>query len=408
MKQQEIETKVREDGAIEVNVTPMIKGNITASFLGADKIRHVGFTTEEELRAVSNIPADYVCTLFRPNNWAAQDSEGPFVAHQTRGIFVPPDPLVPAAEDLLARMAENSRKVPSLFPKYVPRPSDERRMLELSVMDPHLGMVCFAPHSDLDYNLEIAGKTYLWAVQNLLKQGEIYGDFEEILFVIGNDYMHAAPMATQKGVNYGTTSGVAQPEMMDFHKVYLQGELLLIQAIDMIKQVAPVTVVEVSGNHDTYMSFTMARVMNAYYHNDPDVTVWADPSPYKFKHYGCNLIGMHHGSGLAQVRLAALMANEAPHQWAATDGGYREWHLGDQHRKGTAKPSAMEEQGVSVEFLPSIVVPNGWHREKSFNHQKRGAMGWVWNHAHGPEARIQVNLSNRDVRKQMGGQCDVY
>jgi hypothetical protein len=280
-------------------------------------------------------------------------------------------------------------------------------MLEIAIADPHLGMVCYSPHSDLDYNLDIAEKTFLWAVENLLENGQIYGALEEIVFVMGNDFLHAEPTPTNKGTNYTTTSGVAQPEMTDWHHVYERGELLLIQAIDRLKEVAPVRVLEISGNHDRYTSFTMARVMNAYYRNDDNVKVDCRPSPYKFIHYGCNLIGFQHGSGLAQVRLAALMANEAPDEWAATKDGYREWHLADQHRKGSAKPSALEEQGVSVEFLPSIVVPNGWHREKSFNHQKRGAMGWIWNHDIGPEARLQVNLSNRIVMKQMGGERDV-
>jgi hypothetical protein len=192
--------------------------------------------------------------------------------------------------------------------------------------------------------------------------------------------------------------------MIDFHYVYERGELLLIQAIDMLKEVAPVEVIEVSGNHDTYISFTMARVMRAHYRSDENVTVNASPSPYKFVHYGCNLIGFKHDSKPSnQVRLAAVMANEMPEAWAATDGGYREWHVSDQHRKGVGSLVAMEEQGVSLEFLPSIVVPNGWHREMTFNHQKRGAMGWVWNYEIGPEARIQLNLSNRNALQQMGG-----
>jgi hypothetical protein len=195
--------------------------------------------------------------------------------------------------------------------------------------------------------------------------------------------------------------------MMAWHHVYERGEKLLIQAIEMCKAVAPVEVLSIPGNHDKYSAFTLARVMNAWFHNDENVTVDASPSPYKFKHYGCNLIGFQHGSGLAQIRLAALMANEMPQAWADTDGGYREWHLCDQHRKGSAKPSAMEEQGVSVEFLPSITVPNEWHRDKSFNHQKRGAMAWVWDREIGPMARLQVNLSNRDNQSQMGGKCDI-
>jgi hypothetical protein len=278
-------------------------------------------------------------------------------------------------------------------------------MLEISIADPHLGMFCWAPSSDLDYNLDIAEKSYLYAIHRLLDMAQMYGTPEEILFPIGNDYLHAQPMPTTKGTNYGTMSGVAQPEMVDWHHVYMRGEQLLIQAIELLKLVAPVRVIEVTGNHDTTLSFTLARLVNAYYHNDQNVTVDASPSPYKFVHYGCNLIGFKHAAKPAQqVRLAALMANEVPHAWAATDGGYREWHIADQHRKGSGTITGMEEQGVSVEFLPSVVVPNSWHREMTFNHQKRSSCAWIWNYQTGQEARLNVNLSNRAVDEAMGGE----
>ena len=131
------------------------------------------------------------------------------------------------------------------------------------------------------------------------------------------------------------------------------------------------------------------------------VEVVADASPYKFHQYGVNLIGFEHGHSITPIRLAALMANECPEGWLASKDGYREWHIGDQHRKGSAKPSVMEEQGVSVEFLPGLTPPNEWHRLKSFNYQKRGSMAFVWDKKAGPIARLQVNV-NRSDNKLMG------
>ena len=405
MSEQKITREVRDDGSIEVNVTPIIKNEITAFWRDAEGVRHYGHTTEKELRALAHIPDDYACTMLRPNTWAAMDSMGPFIAHQIRGIFTPPDPRLQATADLLNQLRQHSPKVPLLRTMDRGLPSYERRMLELSIADPHLGMTTFAPGSDLDYNLEIAEKTYLWTLEKLLNSGLMYGPVEKILFPIGNDYFHAQPMPTNKGQNYGTTSGVAQAEMIDWRYVYKRGQRLIIQAINMLKEVAPVEVLEVTGNHDSTLSFTLANLLEAVFEHDENVTVDDSASPYKFRHYGCNLIGYKHAAKPnQQVRLAALMANECPQEWAATDGGYREWHIADQHRKGVGSIVAMEEQGVSVEFLPSIVIPNEWHRDMTFNHQKRGAMGWVWNYATGPEARIQVNLSNRDVARSMGGE----
>jgi len=242
-------------------------------------------------------------------------------------------------------------------------------------------------------------------VNNLLALGEHYGPFEEILFPFGNDYLHAEMMPMGKGAGHTTSAGTAQPEMMAWHHVYLRGEKLLIQAIEMMKDKAPVILLEVPGNHDRYSAFTMGRVMNAWFHNDENIVVDASPSPYKFKHYGVNLIGFEHGHSVTPIRLAALMANECRDIWAGIK--YAEWHLGDQHRKDRQNRLCSRSRAFSVEFLPSIVAPNEWHRLKSFNHQKRGAMAWVWDYETGPVARLQVNLDNLTGGPMGGGTCDL-
>jgi hypothetical protein len=265
-------------------------------------------------------------------------------------------------------------------------------MLEISVVDPHLGMQCYAPGADHNYTIELAKQLYSWAISELCALAVNYGPVDEILLPIGNDFLHAEPMALAKGVGHATAGGTVQPEMLAWHHVYVEGEKLLREAILFLSGIAPVHVLVVPGNHDRYSAFTLGRVMEAYFHNDKNVTVEADPSPYKFKRFGVNLIGFEHGHSVAAVRLAALMANERPQDWAETR--YREWHLGDQHRKGSSKPSMLEEQGVSIEYLPSLVAPNEWHRIKSFNWQKRGAMAWLWDYHYGPLSRLQVNIDS--------------
>ena len=160
--------------------------------------------------------------------------------------------------------------------------------------------------------------------------------------------------------------------------------------VERLRQVDPVYVYEIPGNHSQMADFTMARVLKAYFRRDPDVQVDASSSPYKFHRAGVNLIGFEHGHHVKPIRMAALMANERRRDWAETE--YREWHCGDQHRKGTPN-IAFEEQGCSVEYIPGLTAPNEWHRLKSFSHQKRGAMAYVWDHVAGPVCRVQFNIS---------------
>ena len=296
-----------------------------------------------------------------------------------------------AFEEILRQMKDNSIKVPRIkYPKA--KKGTPRRALELTIMDPHMGLNCFTPGSDHAWSLEDCEAIALWAVDSLIEHAATYGPFEEIVFPFGNDFMH------HDNLVHTTTGGTTQPEGMPWHYVYERAIQLAFEIVDRMKAIAPVKIYQIPGNHDRETSFTLGHVLWAKYFNDDNVQVDASSSPYKFWKYGTNLLGFEHGHSVRPIRLAALMANECsgpgPRQgwWDTTS--YREWHLGDQHRKGSGKPSMHEEQGVSVEYLPGLTPPNEWHRLKAFNWQKRGAMGFVWNYDKGPEARIQVNINS--------------
>lgn len=283
--------------------------------------------------------------------------------------------------DGLRKYSTVARKIPYRVDNSTPR-----RSLEMCIMDPHYGMRCHRPGSDHAWSLDECEEVYMWAVNKLLQLSNNYFPVEEIVFPFGNDYMH------HDSVHHATTAGTPQPEAESYHYVYERGITLAVTAIDRLLEVAPVKIYQIPGNHDRQSSFTLGHILKAYYRNNSNVTVDASSSPYKFHRYGTNLIGYEHGHSVAQVRLAALMANECPKDWSETS--YREWHCGDQHRKGSGKPSSFEEQGVSVEYLPGLTPPNEWHRLKSYNWQKRGALAYVWDYHTGPTARLQANLNS--------------
>jgi hypothetical protein len=385
-------TKEWTEAGLEVSVEPILKKQIRATWIGDDGVRHYGHSTVEELRGVSNLPEDYRPMWTRPNSWVQQDKEGPFVAHQIRATFLPPDPGEKHAKEILDKIAERSPVVTRLDP--IPSEDGARRLLELSIMDAHFGLACMAPGSDLSYDLEIARRLYIGTLRKLINLARKMGDFEKIVLPFGNDYLHADIVA--RG-DHATSGGTCQPEMLAWHSTYIFAEQTILSAIEELSAFCPVHIPIVPGNHDRFSAFTLGRIINAYFHNNENVTVDASPSPYKFVEFGKNLIGYEHGHSVPPIRLAALMANECAEAWGRTE--YREWHLGDQHRKGSSKTSAFEEQGVSIEYLPSIVAPNEWHRMKSFNRQKRGAMAFLWNYDEGPEVRVGVNLLGEYARR---------
>ncbi len=290
-----------------------------------------------------------------------------------------------SVERILKRMEENSPVMMKTdYPKR--KKGERKRALEISIMDPHYGMLCYQGDSDHSWDLETCEKLCMWSINELIAEAENHGPFEQIVFPFGNDFLH------HDNLRHETTRGTPQPEGVSYLYAYERAIQLAIEMVERLAEIAPVKLIQVSGNHDQETAFTLGHVLRAWYRNDPNVDVDVSPSPYKFWRYGTNLLGFDHGHHVKPPRLAALMAHECRSDWAETT--YREWHLGDQHRKGSGKPLTMEEQGVSVEYLPALTPPNAWHRLKAFNWQQRGAMGYVWDFHEGPKARVQANLDS--------------
>lgn len=297
-------------------------------------------------------------------------------------------PDAQAVESILEEIRKGGVKLPIYRrPKLSGR--RERKALELSIVDPHLGLHCFKPQSDATWSLDECEQMFMATAERLLNDACRYGPFEQILCPIGNDYLHV------DSIWHETTGGTPQPEAESLHETFVRGEKLMLWFVERLRKIAPVRVLTIPGNHDRFVSFTLARLVHAYYMGAKakDVSVDASASPYKFWQFGVNLLGFEHGHSVKPIRLAALMANETRLSgWS--EARYCEWHCGDQHRKGSGKPIMFEEQGVSVEYLPGLTPPNEWHRLKSFNWQKRGAMAFVYDHDRGPIARLQINFDN--------------
>lgn len=349
--------------------------------------------TLDEALAICGVDlTKYKVMSFEPRQWTTtlkDDHKRPVqVLNSYMRIKFEPRPVdEQSLSQLLVEIRKNSPIVPPRFD--LSAPDRIRRELELSIMDPHLGLRCGYPEADGDWNAEIAEELLFEVTESLLRDAAAFGPFERIILPFGNDFLHIDNMVSS------TTKGTIQPESDSLLPLWMKAEKLALRWILRLSEIAPVKVYVIRGNHDNVMTFAMGRLIDAYFYNNENVEVEADEAPYRFHRFGCNLVGFEHGHAVAPIRMAALMANERPQDWAETHGGYREWHLGDQHRKGSSKTSTFEEQGVSVEYLPGLTMPNAWHRSHSYNWQKRAGSAYVWDYTRGPVARLYANISNR-------------
>lgn len=362
-----------QNGSIDVYTQPVISK--VSSGTGD---RTVGIITEKELRIVANIPDTYRTISFKPNSWIQQDKIGPFTAYAVKGTFSPPSVEEEDVKKLINDLAKASPKTPKITRLKKSR-QDAPVLLEISIPDLHLGSI-IEPGI---WTVDKAKEAFLWAVTELTSMASNY-HIEKIVMPIGNDFMHCDNRAGT------TTKGTTLSDAGDYRYSFREGIDLLTTSIDQLKQIAPVLVLCIPGNHDFETSVSMAHVIEAYYRYDKNVEVNAGSESYKFLEYGNTLLGFEHGhsgSGVKLTALPALMANEMPEAWARTK--FREWHLGDQHRQGSV---AFADQGVVIEYLPSLTASNDWSNRKGFNHHRRAAMAFVYDKVRGPVCRLQVNL----------------
>jgi len=324
---------------------------------------------------------------FVANSWEVVGGEvGRQPLWQVKVWFKKKEPRVRAVHELIEQLKAESPVVAKIK-RAKKKKGSPRRALEVSIVDPHFGLQCYNGDGKTVWSLDKCYDAYLYSNQRLLELAEPYGPFEEIVVPIGNDFLHV------DGVFSTTTAGTLQPEAVSYHEMFRRGCFMLIQQIEQLKQIAPVKVKPIPGNHDRQSVFAIGMVLWAKFFNDANVDVDIASDSYKFWSFGVNLIGFEHGHSVKGGRFPGLMANETrTTHWR--DARYCEWHCSDQHRKGTAKPSTFEEQGVSVEYLPGLTPPNEWSKLKAYNWQKRGAMAFAYDYEAGPQARLQVNFDN--------------
>ena len=268
-----------------------------------------------------------------------------------------------------------SLPAPSL--KAYKREKRSGELLEIPIMDLHLGKLAWKPESGDDYDLKIAEKLYKKTVSDIFDKIHLYGlNIEKVIFPIGQDFFH---FDTSKGA---TTKGTVMDTDTRWPKMYEKGIELVLWAIENLRQIAPVDIVYVAANHDRMMSFFLTHHVAAYYRDCKDVTIDTIVYPRKYITYGKCLIGYSHGADEGK-RIDTIMQQECP-GWSKAV--WREWHLGHLHSE-----HAREIGGVIIRRVSSITSRDIWHTEHGYN-AVRKAQAFVWNKTYGKVLTIDSNV----------------
>ncbi len=276
-------------------------------------------------------------------------------------------------EGLFQRLLVQFREAAPARPPVV-HPPDARGMLEISLMDLHLGKYAWAPETGRDYDPDITERMFWEALEDLLHKASGCRP-QQVLFVVGNDFFNV------DNLERTTTAGTPQDESSRWQESFLRGRKLMVAAIERLRQIAPVRVLVVPGNHDTQRLWYLGDVLSAWFRCVSDVTIDHTSHPRKYVVFGRSMIGFAHGHAEKHDKLPMLMAVERPQEWAATR--FREWHVGHFHSKKTKVFVAHQDlHSVQVRILPSLCPADAWHANMGYT-SKLAAEALYWDHESG-------------------------
>ena len=249
----------------------------------------------------------------------------------------------------------------------VPRMVDGQ-LLEISIPDLHFGLLSWHRETGADYDIHIARRVYLEAIDRMLVWAVPY-KLEKILLVIGHDFFNSdTPENT-------TTKGTRQDDDSRWPKTFEEGWKTVRDAVEKCLCLAPVKVLVIRGNHDTQRAFFLGEVIKAWFSQNPKVDVDNEPTDYKVFQFGKCLIGHTHGHLCKHEKLPGIFATDFSAMWGETI--HRVVRVGHGHVE-----EVKSYPGMTVEMVPSLGAPSAWTASSGYR-SIRSAHAYIWDKENG-------------------------
>lgn len=257
------------------------------------------------------------------------------------------------------------------LPPPVIRPAnDSGNMLELNIPDAHFGKLAWAVETaGPNYDTKIAEELFLEAAETLLARVSHF-TFEQIVLVLGNDLLNSDD---QEG---RTTKGTYVSTDTRYQKTFAVVRNVCIRLLERLRQIAPVSVIMVKGNHDALSVWHLGDSLECYFRNYADIAIDNSPRARKYHQFGKVMLMLTHGDKGKANDYPLTMATEEPEMFGATK--FRECHTGHRH-----KTKLDEQHGIKVRILPALCPADAWHSENMFVGNLRSAEAYVWNRDEG-------------------------
>jgi len=264
---------------------------------------------------------------------------------------------------------------------------DKDVAIEIALYDAHLGKFAWHPETMLgNWDIDICTKAYLEGAEKGLNYASSFKP-SKIFFVLGNDFMHVdnQAMTTPRGGFHLDADG-------RFPKIARKAMETIVAAINICRQVAPVEIKWVPGNHDVTSSFWLSLIVEQIFKNDKHVIVDNEPSQRKAVLWGNLLVGWwHDATGRKFPASVNALAQFWPELWGKSK--YRELHVGHKHKKVHTKTMPIETNGgVLIRQIPSLSSIDFWHQDNLFVDAVPASETLLWSKDSGVFGNFTVNV----------------
>lgn len=208
------------------------------------------------------------------------------------------------------------------------------------------------------FNSHVASKR---AINTITKASEYanecWGTPDYWVLTCGSDMLHVDNYqgTTQKGTPMDTD--VDPVEMMAI--AYRTMEYLVLH----LQTTAPVKVVAMTGNHDRMLSALLGMMIDARFHDDPEIEVLDGSRGTAYIRYGNSLLGFNHGDSIRPEKLPSVMSAEKPKDWGECSGNW-EWFCGHLH---SLILKVQENNGCRVWTMPALSGTDRWHKLNGYS-----------------------------------------
>jgi len=266
----------------------------------------------------------------------------------------------------------------------------EKNLLNINIFDLHFDKLGWEDETGENYDMSIASERFFTSLSYLCEKASKY-NIDRVLLPIGNDFFNydkAHPFST-------TTKGTPQQSDSRWQKSFKKGRKMLSQGIEWItKEIAPVDIMVIPGNHDYEKMFYLGDALECKYENNANVYIDNSPRNRKYYSYGKNLLGFTHGDKENRNTLPNIMASEQSILWAECI--HRYFYLGHWHKQKRTDYTPIipveDIEGVIVEVMSSLSGNDSFHSEKGYVNSKKSARANLHNFEDGRIANFDFNF----------------